>query len=243
MINALKKKDGLMDTSRMQPLIEASQIEKLKNTKIAIFGLGGVGGYALEALCRSGVGTFYLLDGDVIETSNLNRQLLALESTLGMRKVDVAKQRVQDINSSATVHTFFEMVAPDAISNRLHLDFLDDVDAIVDATDDVRLKASLALEAENRNVLIACSGGTGNRLSSSSFKMQDIYKTKNCPLARSLRCRLKKLGVKKLPILCAQDMATKNHSGKVASVSWVPSVAGLLIAEYIITKLISFEKR
>ncbi len=219
----------------MIPLFSEVQIENLKSISIAIFGLGGVGGYALEALARTGIGKFHLVDGDVIESSNINRQILALNSTMGEKKVDVAKKRVEDINSSAIVHTYFRMVKPNDVA-RLDLPFLDEVDAIIDATDDIALKASLALEAEIRNILIVSSGGTGNRLHSSFFEIIDIYKTKNCPLCRSLRHRLKKMGIKKLPILCSKE-SPRHFSKTVSSLSWVPSVAGLHLAEYIILNL------
>lgn len=225
-----------MDLSKMMGLFNDNQLNKLKNAKIAIFGLGGVGGYALEALTRSGIGYFYLIDGDIIESSNINRQLLALNSTIGLKKVQVAKQRVKEINPDAKIETLFEMVKPDK-NGRLNLLLLEKIDAIVDATDDVPLKASLALEAEIREIFIISSGGTANILDAPQFEITDIYKTKNCPLCRSLRHSVKKLAVKKLPILCSRN-GNIHHLKNVSSTPWAPGVAGLMIASYLIQNLL-----
>ena len=225
-----------MDLSRVLPLLTEENIEKLKNVTIAIFGLGGVGGYALEALARTGIGSLYLIDGDVIEPSNINRQILALNSTIGMPKVELAKKRVLDINPSCSVKILNQMVKPEK-EGRLSLDFLDDADAIVDATDDIALKVALALEAEERNILIISAGGTGNRLDAFNFEIENIYKTKGCPLCRSLREKLKKLNVKNLPILYSKYPPLCKGS-VVSSVSWCPSVAGLLMAGYIIQEIL-----
>ena len=225
-----------MDLSRVFPLLTEENIEKLKNVTIAIFGLGGVGGYALEALARTGIGSLYLIDGDVIEPSNINRQILALNSTMGMPKVEVAKKRVLDINPFCNVKTLYQMVKPDS-AGKINLQFLDDVDVILDATDDIPLKVALALEAEQKDILIISSGGTGNRLNAFNFEITDIYKTQGCPLCRALRSRLKKANVKSLHILYSND--TPLHKGEViSSVSWCPSVAGLLMAGYIVQKLL-----
>ena len=151
-----------MDLSRLFPLFNEDDIKKLKDVSVAIFGLGGVGGYALEALARTGIGKLYLIDGDVIEPSNLNRQILALNSTIGMPKVEVAKKRVLDINPFCNVKTLYQMVKPDS-AGKINLQFLDDVDVILDATDDIPLKVALALEAEQKDILIISSGGTGRR--------------------------------------------------------------------------------
>ena len=182
----------MINLSKMEPLLERVDLMRLAKTRVALFGLGGVGGYVLEGLARCGVGTFYLIDGDVIEETNINRQLLALRSTIGKKKVDVARQRVLDINEDAIVHTLFEMVSPKT-DYTLSLSLLDDVDIIIDATDDIPLKVALALEGERREIFTISSGGTANRLDASSFEIVDIYKTKNCPLTRILREKLKKL--------------------------------------------------
>jgi hypothetical protein len=225
-----------MDLSRAFPLLKEAELKTLKDLKIAIFGLGGVGSYTLEALARTGICNLYLIDGDIIAPSNINRQLLALNSTIGLPKVEVAKKRVLDINPSCNIKTLYQMVKPDEYG-KLNLPFLDKIDAIVDATDDISLKVALALEAQKRNILIISSGGTGNRLNAFNFEITDIYKTKGCPLCRALRTKLKQLNVKNLPILYSKDAPL--HKGKiVSSVAWCPSVAGLLIAGYIIQKIL-----
>ena len=225
-----------MDLSRLFPILSETDVKKLKDTNIAIFGLGGVGGYALEAIARTGVGNLYLIDGDVIEPSNINRQLLALNSTIGMPKVEVAKKRVIDINPTCNVKILQQMVKPDS-DGKINLQFLDEIDAIVDATDDIPLKVALALKAEQRHILIISSGGTGNRLNAFNFEITDIYKTQMCPLCRAMRSKLKHLNVKSLPILYSKD-APIVKGGVVSSVSWCPSVAGLLIAGYIIQRIL-----
>ena len=225
-----------MDLSRTFPLLSEKNIEKLKKVTIAIFGLGGVGGYALEGIVRTGVGALYLIDGDVIEASNINRQILAFHSTIGMPKVEVAKKRVLDINPSCHVKILNQMVKPE-MDGRLSVDFLNDVDAIVDATDDISLKVALALEAEKRNILIISAGGTGNRLNAFNFEIENIHKTKGCPLCRILRGKLKKAHVKNLPILYSKD-SPLCKGGIVSSVSWCPGVAGFLMAGYIIQEIL-----
>ena len=230
----------MINLSKMESLLERVDLMRLAKTRVALFGLGGVGGYVLEGLARCGVGTFYLIDGDVIEETNINRQLLALRSTIGKKKVDVARQRVLDINEDAIVHTLFEMVSPKA-DYTLSLSLLDDVDIIIDATDDIPLKVALALEGERREIFTISSGGTANRLDASSFEIVDIYKTKNCPLTRILREKLKKLKVKHLDVLCSSSPPL--IKGVVSSVSWVPSIAGLMIAGYVVEKIVQKSER
>jgi len=240
-----------MDFSRMQGLFSPAKLEKIQSSFVAVFGLGGVGGYALEALARSGVGKFYLVDGDVICQSNVNRQILALSSTIGKSKVEVAARRVKEINENAQIITCYKMIraeqSEDTKDLSLNLPILDELDAIVDATDDVSLKVALAYEAEKRGVLIISSGGTGNRLDCDSFKIEDIYKTSGCPLCRVLRHRLKILKVSALPVLYAKDgqMAKTDEAGVgknrkenvISSCAWAPAIAGLKMAEYVIMNL------
>lgn len=225
-----------MDLSRLFPLLNEKEIAKLKDVHVAVFGLGGVGDYALEALARVGISSLTLIDGDVIEPSNINRQLLAVNSTIGMPKVEVAKERVKDINPLCNVKTINQMVKPNA-EGRLVLPLLDEVDAILDATDDISLKVSLAYEAERRNILIISAGGTGNRLDAFNFEIVDIYKTKGCPLCRSLRTRLKRANVKNLPIIHS-SIPPLCKGNVISSVPWCPSVAGLLMAGYIVQKIL-----
>lgn len=226
-----------MDESRLFPLLNEKEIKKLKEVRIAVFGLGGVGSYSVEALARTGIGFLYLIDGDVIEPSNINRQLFALNSTMGMPKTEVAKNRVKDINPLCNVKTICKMVKPD-VEGKLSLHILDEIDAIIDATDDISLKVALASEAEKRKILIISSGGTGNRLDAFNFEITDIYKTKGCPLCRALRTRLKRLNIKNLPIIYSKSFPLFK-SNVVSSVSWCPSVAGLMMAGYVVQKILN----
>lgn len=229
--------------SRTELILGKENIIKLANSKVAIFGIGGVGSYAVEGIARCGVGKFILVDGDVVEHSNLNRQLIALNSTIGMPKVEVAKQRILDINPDAEIdarHIYF-----DANSQ---FDF-NGIDFIVDAIDSVTSKLLLVEKAKEYNIPIISSMGTGNKLDAMQFKITDISKTKVCPLARVMRKELKTRNISDVPVIYSEEEPIKTEisldylkaSGKrqmPASVSFVPSVAGLLIAQYVVKNLI-----
>lgn len=229
--------------SRTELILGKENIIKLANSKVAIFGIGGVGSYAVEGIARCGVGKFILVDGDVVEQSNLNRQLIALNSTIGMPKVEVAKQRILDINPDAEIdarHIYF-----DANSQ---FDF-NGIDFIVDAIDSVTSKLLLVEKAKEYNIPIISSMGTGNKLDAMQFKITDISKTKVCPLARVMRKELKTRNISDVPVIYSEEEPIKTEisldylkaSGKrqiPASVSFVPSVAGLLIAQYVVKNLI-----
>lgn len=229
--------------SRTELILGKENIIKLANSKVAIFGIGGVGSYAVEGIARCGVGKFILVDGDVVEQSNLNRQLIALNSTIGMPKVEVAKQRILDINPDAEIdarHIYF-----DANSQ---FDF-NGIDFIVDAIDSVTSKLLLVEKAKEYNIPIISSMGTGNKLDATQFKITDISKTKVCPLARVMRKELKTRNISDVPVIYSEEEPIKTEisldylkaSGKrqiPASVSFVPSVAGLLIAQYVVKTLI-----
>lgn len=229
--------------SRTELILGKENIIKLANSKVAIFGIGGVGSYAVEGIARCGVGKFILVDGDVVVQSNLNRQLIALNSTIGMPKVEVAKQRILDINPDAEIdarHIYF-----DANSQ---FDF-NGIDFIVDAIDSVTSKLLLVEKAKEYNIPIISSMGTGNKLDAMQFKITDISKTKVCPLARVMRKELKTRNISDVPVIYSEEEPIKTEisldylkaSGKrqmPASVSFVPSVAGLLIAQYVVKNLI-----
>lgn len=229
--------------SRTELILGKENINKLANSKVAIFGIGGVGSYAVEGIARCGVGKFILVDGDVVEQSNLNRQLIALNSTIGMPKVEAAKQRILDINPDAEIdarHIYF-----DANSQ---FDF-NGIDFIVDAIDSVTSKLLLIEKAKDYNIPIISSMGTGNKLDATQFKITDISKTKVCPLARVMRKELKARNISDVPVIYSEEEPIKTEisldylkaSGKrqiPASVSFVPSVAGLLIAQYVIKTLV-----
>lgn len=220
-------------------------VQKLKVCRVAVFGLGGVGGYCLEALARSGIGAFDLVDSDVVEQSNINRQILALHSTVGLKKTSIAAARVRDINPLA------EVVERDLFYTEETASLFDfsRYDYIVDAVDTVAAKVSLALRAQEAGRPIISCMGTGNKLDPSAFEVADIYSTSVCPLARAVRAQLKKVGVtalkvvysKELPVAIDGAAAEKRPSGRPspASCSFVPPVAGLIMAGEVIKDLIS----
>lgn len=186
---------------RTELLLGSSAVEKLKNSRVAVFGAGGVGGYAIEALARSGVGTLDIIDNDTISLSNINRQIYALHSTVGEYKVDVAKKRIHDINPNASVNTYKTFFLPETADE---FDFTQ-YDYIVDAIDTVTAKIELVMRASEANVPIICSMGTGNKLNPTLFEITDIYKTSVCPLAKVMRYELKKRGIKKLKVLYSKE--------------------------------------
>ena len=230
--------------SRTALLLGEGAIQKLASSRVAIFGLGGVGGYCLEALARSGVGAFDLVDADRIDTTNLNRQILALRSTVGGLKTEVAAERVRDINPAANVRTHSIFYTDESAPL---FDF-SQYDYIVDAVDTVAAKVSLALRAQEAGVKIISCMGAGNKLDPTAFEVTDIYKTSVCPLARAMRSQLKKVGGKSLKVVYSKEQPTqidnsaaqKRASGRPspASCAFVPSVAGLIMAGEVIKDLV-----
>jgi tRNA A37 threonylcarbamoyladenosine dehydratase len=224
---------------RTEMLLGPEGMEKLSKSRVAIFGIGGVGGYVAEALARSGVGAFELIDNDTVSVSNINRQIIALTSTVGQAKVDVAKKRATDINPDIIFIALQEFITPENINKIIP----DNADYIIDAIDFVPAKVSLAIFAKNHNIPILTCLGTGNRLDATKFRIADIYTTSGCPLARKMRYELKKAGVTNLEVLYSDAKTvlptTEFTEGKrtVGSISYVPSVAGLLCAGHIITKI------
>lgn len=230
---------------RTEMLLGADTMEKLKNAHIAVFGVGGVGGYVVEALARSGVGKFDLIDNDTVALSNLNRQIIATHSSVGKYKVDVMKERILDINPKAevTVHKCFFLP-----ENSGEFDFTK-YTYIVDAIDTVTAKIELILRAKEAEVPIISSMGTGNKLDPTKLEVTDIYKTEMCPLARVMRNELKKRGIKSLKVVYSKEppiktqknethQITSSNQGRIkdvpGSVAFVPSVAGLIIAGQVI---------
>ena len=230
--------------SRTALLLGEGAIQKLAASRVAIFGLGGVGGYCLEALARSGVGAFDLVAADRIDTTNLNRQILALRSTVGRLKTEVAAERVRDINPAANVRTYSIFYTDESA---LLFDF-SQYDYIVDAVDTVAAKVSLALRAQEAGVKIISCMGAGNKLDPTAFEVTDIYKTSVCPLARAMRSQLKNVGVKSLKVVYSKEQPTqidnsaaqKRASGRPspASCAFVPSVAGPIMAGEVIKDLV-----
>lgn len=220
--------------SRTERLIGKDALQKLQNSNVIIFGLGGVGSYTAEALARSGVGQLTVVDKDTVDITNINRQLYALHSTVGRPKADVARERILDINPECKVTAVQKMYLPENES-----DFsLETFDYIVDAIDCVTAKISLAETAQKYGVPIISSMGTGNKLDPTQFKISDIYKTSVCPLCRVMRAQLKKHGVEKLKVLYSEEIPITDGERTPASISFVPSVAGLIIAGEVIKDII-----
>ena len=224
--------------SREELLLGSGAVKKLNNSAVILFGVGGVGSYAAEALARAGVGKIALVDSDTVNKSNINRQLLALHSTLGRYKVDVMKERILDINPDAEVCAYNQFYLES------NCDFIDfgDYDFIIDAIDTVSAKLHIICRAEQLGVPVISCMGTGNRLDPTKFGITDIFKTEGCPLARVMRTELRKRGIKKLPVVFSTEEA-KRHSSvskddrTIGSISFVPSCAGLIAAGYVIRKL------
>lgn len=220
---------------RTDMLIGEDNRKKLQNAHIAIFGIGGVGSYVCESLARSGVGAFTLIDGDTVEKSNINRQLIALHSTVGQDKVEVMKSRIYDINPDITVSAkkiFY------ALENADTVDF-SQFSYVVDAIDTVKSKLLIIENAKKCGIPIISSMGTGNKLDASAFKICDIKKTSVCPLARVMRSELRSRGIENVKVLYSEEQPQKTEMGRTpASISYVPSVAGLLIAGEVIKDII-----
>jgi tRNA A37 threonylcarbamoyladenosine dehydratase len=223
--------------SRTENLIGTEKLEIIKNSHIAIFGIGGVGGYVAESLARSGVGNIDLIDNDTVSITNLNRQIIAAHSTIGKYKTEVMKERILDINPNATVTTHNLLYLPETADN---FDF-SKYDYIIDAIDNVTGKISLVLKAQEANTPIISSMGTGNKLDPSKLQITDISKTSVCPLAKVMRYELKKRGVKKLKVVFSTEEPIKdklNPSRIPASMTFVPATAGLLMANEVIKDII-----
>lgn len=248
----------LTQFSRTELLLGKEAMEKLKNAKVAVFGIGGVGGYVCEALVRSGVGAFDLIDDDKVCLTNLNRQIIATRKTVGKYKTDVMKDRILEINPDARVEVHKCFFLPE---NADEFPF-EEYDYIVDAVDTVTAKISLVMKAQEMNVPIISSMGAGNKLDASQFRVADIYKTKVCPLAKVMRRELKKRGVKKLKVVYSEeqptrpveDMAISCRTNCICppgaahkcterrdipgSVAFVPSVAGLIVEGEVVKDLV-----
>lgn len=238
----------LTQFSRTELLLGKEAMEKLKNAKVAVFGIGGVGGYVCEALVRSGVGAFDLIDDDKVCLTNLNRQIIATRKTVGKYKTDVMKDRILEINPDARVEVHKCFFLPE---NADEFPF-EEYDYIVDAVDTVTAKISLVMKAQEMNVPIISSMGAGNKLDPTAFEVTDIYKTSVCPLAKVMRRELKKRNIKKLKVVYSKEEAmipvdiegAKNDEARTrrkapGSVAFVPSVAGLIMAGEVIKDLIA----
>ncbi len=220
--------------SRTASLIGEEAMEKLKNSRVAVFGIGGVGGYTAEALARAGVGTIDLVDSDRVSESNINRQIIALKSTVGMLKTEVMKARIADINPDIMVNSHSVFYLPETADS---FDF-NKYDYIADAVDTVTAKIDIICRAKALGIPVISAMGAGNKLDPSDFTVSDIYKTSVCPLARVMRYELKKRGIDSLKVVYSQEVPKKCADRSApASISFVPSVAGLIMAGEIIRDL------
>lgn len=236
--------------SRTEMLIGRDAMEKLRAARVAVFGIGGVGGHVAEALARSGVGSLVLVDNDVVSLSNINRQVIALHSTIGRYKTEVMRERILDINPKAQVeiHTCFFLPENAEDFNFYSYDY------VVDAVDTVAAKLEIIARAKHAGTPVISAMGAGNKLNPSAFAVTDIYKTQMCPLARVMRRELRKRDIKSLKVVCSsepalqpkgmyQEPAEENAAGSrravPGSISYVPSIAGLLLAGEVIRDLIS----
>lgn len=230
--------------SRTELLLGTDGMEKLKRARVAVFGIGGVGGYAVEALARAGIGALDLIDNDVISLTNINRQIIALHSTVGLPKTDVMAARVKDINPECEVRTYRTFYCPDTAAD---FDF-SQYDYIIDAIDTVTGKLALAVNAQKANTPIISSMGTGNKLDPTAFTVTDIYKTSFCPLARIMRKELRKRGIERLKVVYSEEEALtpegvteelpQGRRSIPGSVSFVPSAAGLILAGEVIKDIV-----
>lgn len=223
--------------SRTERLIGKESLKKLQQSNIIIFGLGGVGSYVAEALARCGIGKMTVVDKDTVDITNINRQLYALHSTIGKNKAEIAKERILDINPNCEVTSIVKMYLPDNADEFN----LSQYDYIVDAIDNVTAKLDLAVKSQELEIPMIASMGTGNKLDPTAFKITDIYKTDTCPLCRIMRRELKQRGVKKLKVLFSTEAPKNDGERTPASISFVPSVAGLIIAGEVVADLMNEE--
>jgi len=218
--------------SRTSQLIGEENVQKLFSKHVIVFGCGGVGSFVVEALARSGIGKITLVDNDLVNKSNINRQIIALHSTVGKQKVDVLKERILDINPVCQVFTHNTFFLPENSSN---FDF-SQYDYVVDAVDTVTAKIEIIKKSKESNIPIICSMGTGNKLNPLAFKVSDISKTNVCPLARVVRNELKKRGISKVKCVYSEELPVI-QTQTPASIAFVPSVAGLVIASEVVKDL------
>ncbi|SHE49772.1 tRNA A37 threonylcarbamoyladenosine dehydratase [Caldanaerobius fijiensis DSM 17918] len=249
--------------SRTELLLGSEAMEKLYRSTVAVFGIGGVGSYVVEALARSGVGKLVLIDDDDVCITNINRQIHATTKTIGQPKVQVMAQRVMDINPRAEVVTFKEFYLPDNAERMISTDY----DYVVDAIDTVTAKIDLVVRCKNLGIPIISAMGAGNKLDPTKLKVADIYETKICPLAKIMRYELRKRNIKSLKVVYSEETPIKPRLSEVAtcknncvcpdkskgrcalrrqipgSVSFVPPVMGFIIAGEVIKDLIDYKKR
>lgn len=223
---------------RTKAILGESAMDKLKNVRVCIFGIGGVGGYALEALVRTGIGEVDIIDGDTVNITNLNRQIIATEATIDMPKTDAAKERMLSINPELKINTYSFFYSDET---KDLIDFTD-FDYVVDAIDDVKAKTLIAVKCKEANIPLISSMGFGNKIEPTMIEVADIKKTSVCPLARTMRRRLKDAGIKDIKVVYSKEepKVGLNSDGTriLASTAFVPSAAGLVIASEVIKDLV-----
>lgn len=220
-------------------LVGQEGYERIKGSHVAVFGIGGVGSFCAEAVARAGVGEITLVDSDTVQESNVNRQLVALDSTLGRPKVDVMAERILDINPDARVHPVRAWLGADNADEMLAGGF----DYVADAIDSVESKLILIATCVRKGIPVASSMGAGNKTDATGFRITDISKTKTCPLARVIRTGLRKVGITGgVTAIYSDDEPSLRRSGPPGSISFVPPVAGLLLAQAVITAILEGEK-
>ena len=231
--------------SRTELLIKKEGLEKLQTSSVAVFGVGGVGGFVIEALVRAGIGTIHIVDHDTVSISNLNRQIIATHQTIDRKKVDVMKERILSINPYCNVKIYDDFFLPETVN---HFPF-DEFDYIVDAVDTVTAKIKLVEISQEKKIPIISSMGTGNKLDPTKLEVTDIYKTSICPLARVMRRELKKRKIPALKVVYSTEkpietnapVDPETHKKTPGSISFVPSCAGLIIASVVVTTAIIIE--
>lgn len=231
---------------RTETVLGKEAIERLRNAKVAVFGIGGVGSYAAEALARSGIGSFVLIDHDTVTISNINRQIIALHSTIGRKKIEVMKERILDINPKARIEVLPVFYTKEAFPYLLD----DSISMVIDAIDSVQSKVDLIVAAQKLNIPIISSMGTGNKRDPSRLEIADIYATSVCPLARIMRRELKKREITSLPVVYSREAPVKNFVAETndennenrkrlspGSTAFVPPAAGLLMASWAVERI------
>lgn len=225
--------------NRFDSLIGTENLNKIKNMTVLVIGLGGVGGYALESIARAGIKKVIIVDKDVVDITNLNRQLVALSSTVGLPKVDVFEKRLKEINKDLEIVKINEFITKENID----LLFNHNIDFMIDACDTLETKKELIRQAVKRNIKIISSMGTANKLDPSKLKIMDIRKTSVDPLARNIRKMVKDERIKaKIPVVCSEEIPIKSHNNVLGSTSFVPGMSGLLCTSYIINSVIDKEQ-
>jgi len=231
--------------SRTELLIKKEGLEKLSKAKVAVFGIGGVGGFVVEGLVRAGIQNIALIDHDTVSESNLNRQIIATRSTIGKYKVDVMKERILDINPEAKVEIYKEFYMPNSDTNIIN----DSLTYVVDCVDTVTAKIEIISKCKELNIPVISAMGTGNKLDPSKFEITDIKKTSVCPLAKVMRKELKNRNITSLKVIYSKEEPIKTgvfdedtHKQVPGSISFVPSVAGLMMAGEVVRDIIQQKK-